>query len=118
MRSRSNATHALLGTLCSWQRWTTPRSPKIFRMAERRASSPLWVETPLDEVSQQGLGHTAVLRVAFPKAQNLLLPLEIDAQGDQQSGGDSHRRPDLGSWLGHWASTSFPENLPVSKRPF
>ncbi len=41
--------------------------------------SALRVKAALDEVSKQRLRDAAVLRIAFPKAQNLLLPLTVDA---------------------------------------
>ena len=43
---------------------------------------PVWIHPAVEEVAQQRLGHVAVLGVTFPQAQNLLLALRIDAQGD------------------------------------
>ena len=43
----------------------------------------LGVETALNQVSKQRLRDAAVLGVAFPNAQNLLLPPAVDAQSDQ-----------------------------------
>jgi len=57
--------------------------PQGFGPIDDEQTSSLMVQAPVNEIPEQGLGHAAVLRGAFPKAQNLLLSLPIDAQSDQ-----------------------------------
>ena len=64
--------------------------PHTARMAEASAfapsitkrARPVRVQAAIDEVTQERVGHAALFGVALPEAQNLLLPLRINAQRD------------------------------------
>ena len=47
-----------------------------------KESRPVRIQPAIDEVTQEGFGHAAMFGMAFPKAQNLLLALRINAQSD------------------------------------
>ena len=53
------------------------------RSINHEQTCPLLAQATINEIAEQGFGHAAVLRVALPEAQNLLLTLGIDAQSDQ-----------------------------------
>ena len=52
------------------------------RTVDHKEARPVRVQAAIDEVTQERFGHAALFGVALPEAQNLLLPLRINAQRD------------------------------------
>ena len=65
--------------LGQWTEDLLDRRGQRFSAVDYEDLGSFLIETPLYEIPKQGSGHLAVLRVAFSKSQNLLLPLVIDA---------------------------------------